>query len=413
MINRLLNFSAQVRNTKLASAVRNTFTLLFPIMLLGSFAETIKFVFLNKNGYMSQMFGIYQWFPYDKEIGWVMGVIFHCTIDMIALYAAFGIAYYTAKEYQKEGAIAGVVGLLAYLIVSFQPLGGGIPNFSHFLMSEGMLFALVVGYFSSRLTISFEDSQIDDHLKIILPIFIVMLLAALLNLASLSLLRLEIPTYVASFVVKHTQFNALLYVLGMGVLTNILSWMAVGGPFSGSPTFTDTASMGNMNAALKTGNSWNVPYKYTDTTLFHSFANFGGSGVMIALIIAILIFSKKKRTRDVSHWSIFPAIFNNHYAMMLGIPVLFNPVFLVPFIIVPLFNMIVAAIFISLHWIPIAAYPVPLGTPGPLIAFIGTNGNWLTLILGAFLLVIDVLVYWPFVKLSDRISQKAGEINEN
>src|SRR5699024_5211128 len=137
-----------VRNTKLASAVRNTFTLLFPIMLLGSFAETIKFVFLNKNGYMSQMFGIYQWFPYDKEIGWAMGVIFHCTIDMIALYAAFGIAYYTAKEYQKEGAIAGVVGLLAYLIVSFQPLGGGIPNFSHFLMSEGMLFALVVGYFS-------------------------------------------------------------------------------------------------------------------------------------------------------------------------------------------------------------------------------------------------------------------------
>jgi PTS system cellobiose-specific IIC component len=189
--------------------------------------------------------------------------------------------------------------------------------------------------------------------------------------------------------------------------------MAVGGPFSGSPTFTDTASMGNMNAALKAGNSWNVPYKYTDTTLFHSFANFGGSGVMIALIIAILIFSKKQRTRNVSHWSIFPAIFNNHYAMMLGIPVLFNPVFLLPFIIVPLFNMLVAAIFISLHWIPIAAYPVPLGTPGPLIAFIGTNGNWLTLILGAFLLVIDVLVYWPFVKLSDQISQKAGEIDEN
>ncbi|WP_334332855.1 PTS transporter subunit EIIC [Companilactobacillus sp. HBUAS59544] len=413
MINRLLNFSAQVRNTKLASAVRNTLTLLFPIMLLGSFAETIKFVFLNKNGYMSQMFGIYHWLPYDKEISWVMGVIFHCTIDMIALYAAFGIAYYTAKEYQKEGAIAGVIGLLAYLIVSFQPLEGGIPNFSHFLMSEGMLFALVVGYFSSRLTIFFENTKISDHLKIILPIFIVMLVAAVLNLASLSLLRLEIPTYVASFVVKHTQFNALLYVLGMGVLTNILSWMAAGGPFSGSPTFTDTASMGNMNAALKAGNSWNVPYKYTDTTLFHSFANFGGSGVMIALIIAILIFSKKQRTRNVSHWSIFPAIFNNHYAMMLGIPVLFNPVFLLPFIIVPLFNMLVAAIFISLHWIPIAAYPVPLGTPGPLIAFIGTNGNWLTLILGAFLLVIDVLVYWPFVKLSDQISQKAGEIDEN
>lgn len=37
MINRLLYFSARVRNTKIASAVRQTLILLFPIMLLGSF----------------------------------------------------------------------------------------------------------------------------------------------------------------------------------------------------------------------------------------------------------------------------------------------------------------------------------------------------------------------------------------
>jgi len=96
----------------------------------------------------------------------------------------------------------------------------------------------------------------------------------------------------------------------------------------------------------------------------------------------------------------------------LGIPVLFNPVFLIPFIFVPFINMLIASIFIVLHLIPIAAYPVPAGTPGPLIAFIGTNGNWLTLILGAILITIDVFIYLPFVKWSDRISQKAGEINE-
>lgn len=413
MVTRLLNSFAQIRNTKVASAVRNTLTLLFPIMLLGSFADVIKFAFLTKTGYMAQMFGITNWLPYSRELSWVMEVIFHCTIDMIALYAAYGIAYFTAKEYKKDGASAGAIGLLSFLIISYQPTEDGLPNFSRFFMSQGMLIALIIGYLCGRLWVSFDNSKIQQRYKIIIPVFIVLLVSAILNLAGLFVVKLEIPTYVASFVTEHSPFNSLVYVLGMGFLTDLLSWMAVGGPFSNNPTFNDAPSMANMNAALKAGSSWNVPYKFTDTTLFHSFANFGGSGVMIALIIAILIFSKKNRNRNVAKWSIFPAIFNSHYSMMLGIPVLFNPVFLVPFLITPLFNMIVAAIFILLHWMPAAAYPVPLGTPGPLIAFIGTNGNWITLALGAILLVIDVLIYMPFVKLSDRISQRAGDINEN
>ncbi|GEO56941.1 PTS transporter subunit EIIC [Companilactobacillus bobalius] len=413
MVTRLLNSFAQIRNTKVASAVRNTLTLLFPIMLLGSFADVIKFAFLTKTGYMAQMFGITNWLPYSRELSWVMEVIFHCTIDMIALYAAYGIAYFTAKEYKKDGASAGAIGLLSFLIISYQPTEDGLPNFSRFFMSQGMLIALIIGYLCGRLWVSFDNSKIQQRYKIIIPVFIVLLVSAILNLAGLFVVKLEIPTYVASFVTEHSPFNSLVYVLGMGFLTDLLSWMAVGGPFSNNPTFNDAPSMANMNAALKAGSSWNVPYKFTDTTLFHSFANFGGSGVMIALIIAILIFSKKNRNRNVAKWSIFPAVFNSHYSMMLGIPVLFNPVFLVPFLITPLFNMIVAAIFILLHWMPVAAYPVPLGTPGPLIAFIGTNGNWITLALGAILLVIDVLIYMPFVKLSDRISQRAGDINEN
>jgi Phosphotransferase system cellobiose-specific component IIC len=130
MVTRLLNFFAQIRNTKVASAVRNTLTLLFPIMLLGSFADVIKFAFLTKTGYMAQMFGVTSWLPYSRELGWVMEVIFHCTIDMIALYAAYGIAYFTAKEYKKDGGSAGAIGLLSFLIISYQPTEDGLPNFS-------------------------------------------------------------------------------------------------------------------------------------------------------------------------------------------------------------------------------------------------------------------------------------------
>ena len=71
--------------------------------------------------------------------------------------------------------------------------------------------------------------------------------------------------------------------------------------------------------------------------------------------------------------------------------------------------MLVAASFLALKWIPAAVYPVPSGTPGPLIGFLGTNGNWLALILGAVLIFVDVLIYMPFVKLYDRLDRNRGE----
>lgn len=195
----------------------------------------------------------------------------------------------------------------------------------------------------------------------------------------------------------------------MGFLTDAMGWFGMGGPFIQSPTFTDTAAVSNLQHALRVGSAWDAPYKFTDTTLFHSYANFGGHGVTLALIIAIFIFSKRKDYRTASKWSLFPVIFNNHYPMMFGIPILYNPIYFIPFVFAPVVNMIIAALFMALNWVPIPVYPVPAGVPGPLIAFVGTNGNWLSLLLGVFLLFIDVLIYFPFVKMADKLRIKAGE----
>ncbi len=98
--------------------------------------------------------------------------------------------------------------------------------------------------------------------------------------------------------------------------------------------------------------------------------------------------------------------------MMLGVPILYNPILLIPFLLAPLVNMCVVALFLALNWLPAAVYPVPSGTPGPLIGFIGTNGNWLVLVLGIVLIAIDVLLYAPFVKLYDRLNENAGDKHE-
>jgi len=408
-VEHLLDLSIRLSRSRFSKTMQQTLTLLFPIMLLGSFAEVLKYAFLLPSGYMAQLFGIPAWLPFDKELALVLGVIYHCTIDMIALYGAYAAAHYTAVTYGRPALApaAGASGLLAFLIVAYRPISSGAPNFSDTLMSQGLLIALIIGYGCGRLLTGFVRDQVVSSYQLIGPILLTMVIAAVINLFEKIMGDFEVPTYLASFVTQHSTGNALFYVLGLGALTALLAWMGIGGPFINAPTFTDAPSWANMNNALRHGSAWNVPYPFTDTTLYHSFANYGGSGVILALIIVILLFSKKAKKRTVSKWAIFPAIFNNHYPMMMGIPVLLNPIYLIPFVLAPLVNMLIAASFITLKWIPVAAYPVPAGTPGPLIAFIGTNGNWVTLLLGVALIAIDVFIYYPFVKLADRVTERS------
>ena len=83
-----------------------------------------------------------------------------------------------------------------------------------------------------------------------------------------------------------------------------------------------------------------------------------------------------------------------------------NPIYLLPFVFLPLFNMLVASGLIMLHVLPPLVYPSPVGTPGILVSLIGTGGDWLALFWSVLLLIVDVLVYIPFVKLADRVEDR-------
>lgn len=404
----LMRFSIKVYRSKLAYILRHTLQVMFPIILVGSIAEVLRFTFFSRSGYISTIFSLNQWLPLYTRLGQIMNVIFECTINIIALYAVFFSTKYTLKAYDKEFASGGMIGLLAYLIIAYQASGNGNFSFNTYLVSQGMLLGIIVGYVTGRLLALFNTSNEAAFSQLIKPLVIICLLAALINLLLTFFNQLSLPTYVASYITGSSNQQAFWYVIGMGMLTDIMATFAIGGPFINNPTFTDAPSWANLMHALRTGSAWNAPFKYTDTTIFHSFANFGGSGCVLALIIAILLVSKQRRYRSVSKWSLFPAIFNNHYSMMLGIPILYNPVFFIPFVVAPLVNMLIAGGLLSLNLIPAAVYPVPAGTPAPLIALIGTNGNWGVFVLSLILIMIDVIIYIPFVKVAEQIIAESG-----
>ena len=128
----------------------------------------------------------------------------------------------------------------------------------------------------------------------------------------------------------------------------------------------------------------------------------GGCGAILALAVAILIGGRQKEPETVAKMNLWPLLFSSSRGFLVGLPVILNPIYALQLVLVPVVNMLIAALAIFLHIVPTPVYTVLTGMPGPLVPFFATNGNWPTLIFTIFLFCLDVVMMIPAVKLDNR-----------
>ena len=197
------------------------------------------------------------------------------------------------------------------------------------------------------------------------------------------------------------------------LLALLLNWLGIGQPLASLTAGSDSATnVANLNYALTHGSSWNVPNPYIGNSLYQSYGKFGGSGLTLVLLIGILIFIKKSSIVRVARWSFIPTLFGSNQGAFLGIPIMLNPLFLFPYVILPVMNMLLAASMIAVHLVPASAYNVLSGTPGPLVAFIATNGTWQALVFSMLLFALDILLYLPIIKMSKDVQDEIDLLND-
>ena len=127
------------------------------------------------------------------------------------------------------------------------------------------------------------------------------------------------------------------------------------------------------------------------------FGEFGGSGVTIGLVIAILIFGKREDNRTIAGISMVPALFNINETVVFGIPMVLNPILGIPFIIAPLATIIVGYILTVIGFCPKAVINTPWTTPPILHGFLTTGANIMGAVSQAIVIVVSIVVYTPFL----------------
>jgi len=131
------------------------------------------------------------------------------------------------------------------------------------------------------------------------------------------------------------------------------------------------------------------------------FATYGGAGSTLSLLIAMLSFCKSQRIRGLGKLAIVPGIFGINEPVIFGLPIVLNPVIAIPFILVPMFNIIVTWVVMRIGLVPICNGVIMPWTTPPIISGLLSSG-WQGGVFQAIMIVIGVFMYYPFIMVIDK-----------
>ncbi|WP_029180432.1 lactose-specific PTS transporter subunit EIIC [Streptococcus suis] len=142
----------------------------------------------------------------------------------------------------------------------------------------------------------------------------------------------------------------------------------------------------------------------------------GGTGATLVVPFMFMWLTKSKRNKAIGRASVVPTFFGVNEPILFGAPLVLNPVFFVPFILAPIANVWIFKFFVDTLKMNSFSVYLPWTTPGPLGIVMGTNFAPLAFALAVLLVVVDVLIYYPFLKVYDEqilAEEQSGKVENS
>lgn len=142
---------------------------------------------------------------------------------------------------------------------------------------------------------------------------------------------------------------------------------------------------------------------------------FGGTGATFIVPLLLILFMKSKQLKAVGKASIVPVAFAVNEPLLFGEPMILNPYMLIPFVAAGCVNVSVAKFFIDNVGMNGFSFVVPWATPAPIGIFITTNFQLIALVFVAIIILLDAIIYLPFLKAYDKLlcdqeAERAAEL---
>jgi len=413
----LMPVASKISSNKYLQAISNGFSALLPITILGAI-----FLLLA-----NLQIPAYQKFIIANKFKDILSYVPKVTTDMLALYLSFlvGKSFMEKQGYKEEATHAGIFSLLVFLLLI--PLGvNGVAATSkeavtiaaalntRFLGAAGLFSALIIGMIVPSIyiftvkrgwSIKMPDGvppQIANAFSSLIPAFIITFIFCLVRYGFTLTTYGHFNQFIYTFVQQPlTGLGAspLTFLIFIFLVSSFWFFGIHGGqvvmPFL--TAIYAPLAIQNLNA-LAAGTP--LPNMIVQSNWF-VYASLGGGGGTLGLCIFMAFFARSKRFKTLGRLALPASLTGINEPITFGIPIVLNPILLIPFIITPITTFLISYGLTVAKIVPILnGTTIATGTPVILSGFI--TGGWAVAALQVILVLIQFVFYFPFIRILDQ-----------
>ncbi|GAB2952966.1 PTS cellobiose transporter subunit IIC [Hafnia psychrotolerans] len=421
-------YAAKVANQTHLQAIRDGLVMSMSLIIVGSVFLIIgNLPIPGYPGFMASIFGS----------GWkqALSIPVNATFGLLGLLVSVGVAYRLAEKYSLDAITSAIASVTAFMIVSPYDIQVFIKELDktidvaginlNYMGAKGMFVSIIMAIISVEIMRFFVKrgivikmpesvpSAVSKSFTALVPILFIILFALLVRVGiektSWENLHVLIQTFVSKPLLHAggsywgamltTLFISLLWAIGLHGSTIVQAVMM--------PIWLTL--MDQNRVAFEAGQE--LPNVVTFDFFYFS-TKMGGAGSTLILVLFMAFWAKSQHLKEIGKLSIVPGIFNINEPVIFGVPIVLNPLLLMPFIIAPLVATTTTYFAMATDLVPrLTGVTLPWTTPVGVYGFLATNGSFSAVILTVFNLLIVGAIYYPFFKVFDK--QKCQEEMQN
>lgn len=369
----------------------------------------------------------WQEFMTTSGLGEILSIPVNMVSNLYAVMVVVCVGYELAKSFDEKALPVAMTAFGAFMILTpftanvaitdaagetIRGVASGVLSLSA-LGAQGIFLAMFTGLLAGRLYVFLMKKNIKIKMPASLPpsvagMFETMIPAGLVFILFIALrVGFSHTSYatVQNFIygilqlplmnIGSNPIGAALYLIAgkllwlFGIHGDMLAYATLG-------SIRSAATQANM-AAFAAGEA--APF--VEWGLLTPMAN-----VHILSLCLLLLISKSVQHKELGKLSIAPAVFNITEPMMFGLPIILNPIFAIPFVLLPGINLMLTSFVMKIGLVaPFTGAALSNVIPSPIYMWMVTN-SISGLIWGILIVVIDMIAFYPFFKVAEKMAVK-------
>lgn len=392
-------------NRPTLNIIKDSMVNVMPFILFGSLMLLVSLLGTNSMGTEEPILKFLA--PYSDQIGLINSM----TMGFMTLYFSVSVGQNYAKQYKLDAASCSLLSLMSFLLININGFTDGMMLTDAF-GAKALFPTMITSIFALKVYKTCIQKNIVIRMPEGVPPAVGNAFSSLIPFAIVGIIYWFIRTIIGFNVIDlMTQImqpvfsgadNIFTFVL-YGFINKVLWAFGIHADtlFSGILDPLKMAWISANGVAAQAGDA--IPYIWSTaverTCLW--------TGPVLGLLV-LLSFSKVKHLKAFSFASLPAAFFSIVEPVVFGLPLVMNPILIIPFILSGVVCGIVTYGSVLLGLVATPFLELPWATPPVLIGFI-SSGDWKFIILTIVNIAIGALIYYPFVKTFEKQEMEKAE----